>query len=48
MEYLNSFYDADLADRVMDGVASSVKLTNGELDPCFRGVGGTSARADVV
>lgn len=37
MEYLNSFYEAGLANRVMDGVSSYVKLTNGEIAACFGG-----------
>lgn len=37
MEYLNSFYEEGLADRVWDGVASYVKLANGEIAACFGG-----------
>lgn len=37
MEYLNSFYEAGLADRVTDGVANYVKLTNGEIAACYGG-----------
>lgn len=37
MEYLNSFYEEGLADRVWDGVANYVKLTNGEIAACFGG-----------
>ena len=37
MEYLNSFYEEGLADRVWDGVASYVKLSNGEVASCYAG-----------
>ena len=37
MEYLESFYEAGLADRVIDGVANYVKLANGEIAACFGG-----------
>lgn len=37
MEYLNSFYEAGLAERVTDNVGSYVKLTNGEVAACFGG-----------
>lgn len=47
MEYLNSFYEAGLADRVTDGVASYVKLTNGEIAACFGGVWETTQLAEV-
>ena len=45
MEYLNSFYEEGLADRVWDGVAAYVKLTNGEVASCFAGTWETTQMA---
>lgn len=34
MNYLNSFFEAGLSSRIVDGVASDVKLTNGDVASC--------------
>lgn len=47
MEYLNSFYEEGLAERVTDGVANYVKLTNGEVAACFGGTWEASQLASV-
>lgn len=47
MEYLNSFYEAGLSERIFDGVAAYTKLANGEVAASYCGTWETSQLSTV-